>query len=376
MRVLYDHQILYLQKYGGISRYFYELISSLRLLYPKDIYKVKAVISQNYYFKDMVPQRKIRKHGNKWFNETGVYLELAGSRLLGKGVDIFHPTYYDTDYISGKMKGNMKTVITVHDMTHERFMAEDPQYDQASVRRTIELKKRAMETADAIITVSEATKKDMLMIYPGLVSKPVRVIHHGYDALNTMSYERPDPETGPEAFAKGRYVLFVGERKGYKRFDSAIKAVGLLGKEHEDISILCAGGGKLSAKESELVRENGLENKVIQKNMTDEELMAAYRNAVCFIYPSECEGFGIPVIEAFRCSCPVILRRTSCFPEVAGEAALYFENEEELAERIRSIASGETKKKMTEAGRERLNLFSWEKTARQTHDLYLEVSGS
>ena len=110
--------------------------------------------------------------------------------------------------------------------------------------------------------------------------------------------------------------------------------------------------------------------------MTDEELSMAYGNAQAFIFPSKYEGFGIPILEAFKCKCPVILANASCFPEIAEDAAIYFgqDDSDELADKmIELLDNPALREKLIRKGVARVQSFSWEKAAEETLEFYKYV---
>ena len=107
-------------------------------------------------------------------------------------------------------------------------------------------------------------------------------------------------------------------------------------------------------------------------------MSALYRDAVCFVYPSIYEGFGLPILEAFAAGCPVVLARASCFPEVAGDAALYFDpgDGEGLRSCVRSLRDDDRLRRgMVDKGWMRAEKFSWDKCAEQTAGIYRMVAG-
>ena len=119
-----------------------------------------------------------------------------------------------------------------------------------------------------------------------------------------------------------------------------------------------------------------ISNKITQIKATDRLLCELYSRAELFVFPSLYEGFGIPILEAYACHCPVALSNASCFPEIAGNAGIYFDpySEESIAESIREVIYNDRKRsELIVAGNERLKLFSWEKAARLTEKTYLKM---
>lgn len=364
MKVLYDYQALFLQKYGGVSRYFYEVINGIRKMHPEDDLEVNAAVSINYYFRNEITMRKKRlRHGNAFLNNLGIYASLQKSVLFRRRFDIIHPTFYYDDYLFKypTLLCGSKIVVTIHDMIHER-MGED--------HSTIEAKRKSLYRADGIIAVSEYTKNDMLDIYPDLIKKPIKVIYHGNsleDSLAEMDSDFPV-----------KYILFLGRRDGYKNFDVLIEAFKRVNNIIGDLFLVVSGGGDFSEEELAKINRAGIGNRIRKKDLSDEMLAKAYKGALAFVFPSKYEGFGIPIVEAFSQGCPVILSNSTCFPEIAGDAGVYFnpDSPEGLAQRIVDICYNESlRKKLIEAGRERLNSFSWERSAIETREFYCSLIG-
>lgn len=116
----------------------------------------------------------------------------------------------------------------------------------------------------------------------------------------------------------------------------------------------------------------------MQMNVSDEELAYIYSKAEMFVFPSLYEGFGIPIVEAMSCNCPVVLSNASCFPEIAGDAAVYFDpnKSEDMAEKIDEVLQSEKlKKKLIYKGKQRAKLFTWNKNAKAIYDIYKELIG-
>ena len=358
MNLLYDHQIFSLQEFGGISRYFYELISFLE----KDTFiDVSGYYSNNYYL-EKTKYKKKSFFKNISFRGKRSFLNLINkrdsiSKIKRNEYNVFHPTYYDTyfsDYINKK-----PFVITFHDMIHEKFSSLFPENDI-----TKKWKKEIAQKASKIIAISENTKKDLLDIY-NIEEEKIEVIYHG-NSINLSN------EVEININLPNNYLLFVGNRNGYKNFRLFIESVSSIINK-EKINILCVGGGKFSKEEIALFVSKGIEHRIEQRNLNDNQLIEAYKNALAFIYPSLYEGFGMPILEAYACSCPLVCSETSCFPEIAKEGASYFNplDIESIRYAIEAVLYNETYKKgLINKGKEIEKLFSWEKTCKQTLDLY------
>lgn len=366
IKILYDSQVLCFRRYGGISRYFYKLYVFFRENNCKYTYaNLPIKYSYNYYFATYVkPVEDYVRHQRLLANRLKLVTDIYINFLKGEPYDIIHPTYYYPDYLKYIplfIKKRSKLIITVHDLICEMFYPESE-----------DLQKRAeiMQKADGIITVSKKTKEDLLRIYPSISEEKVRVIYHGNSMIR--------PKSKNDKKFPLKYILMVGNRDRYKNGNVVLKALKKVKEVIGDLQLVCVGGGSFSDVEIGLMEELGVRESVMQISLTDDELYYAYQYAECFVFPSLYEGFGIPILEAFYCKCPVILSNASCFPEIAQDGALYFEpdNEEELAEKICLLLQKPSlADKLIEKGNERLKMFSWENTVAETYEFYKEIIG-
>jgi len=265
---------------------------------------------------------------------------------------IYHPTYYRHDL---SKYDKLPVVLTVYDMIHELF--PDQFWNSASV---IKSKKASIEHADAIICISENTKKDLMRLYNVPGSK-ISVIY--------LSCTLPD--TKARYFTDKPYLLYVGDRSAsYKNF------WGLMGvyQKHfsNDYNLVLFGDG-FSKSELKFITENDLKDKVFNVAGNDQILRVVYNGAHCLVYPSLYEGFGIPPLEAMVSGCPVVASNSSSIPEVTGDAAVLF-NPSSGESMIKAISSVEDNRdKLISAGYERVKQFSWDKMAKETVDVYKSV---
>ena len=365
MKILFDHQAFCLQNYGGISRYFAELMRGLGCLGTAE-YRLSLRCTNNQYLLG-APFCYKSFAGNSHFPGQVTllsYLNAGTSRdALRQGdFDVFHPTYYDPYFIR-QLRGK-PFVLTIHDMIHELFPDDFPVTDKIR-----SYKKFLAERANVIIAVSENTKKDIVR-FLGIDPEKIRIINHG------SSFVADARLRGGNMGAPSRYILFIGKRDGYKNFKVLVGAFGKLADQMGNVHLVCAGGGRFSRSERALFRARGIDDRVMYFDGTHEIMTHLYMNAMAFVFPSLYEGFGIPVLEAFACACPVILSATSSFPEVAGEAAIYFDplSEQALGEALKVVVSSESKRQdMIVKGSEQLKKFSWDKTVRETTTVYQSV---
>jgi glycosyltransferase involved in cell wall biosynthesis len=360
-KILFDHQKFSTQHYGGISRYFANIIQNMKANSSYE-YEIGCLYSPNHYIKNE-PQLLnnsigraflTSKYGGKTYKVNKKYCEY----LIGKNqFDIFHPTYYDP-YFIGKVK--KPTVVTIHDMTHERL----PEYFWSEDDLTRN-KRMNIEVADSIIAISETTKRD-LITYSNVDPQKIVVIYHGIDLEVPLSFQEiPN-------LAK-RYFLYVGDRSGYKNFYRFLDAFHRLSLKEPDIEMILTGGVKIALADEELIHRLKLQDKVKHLNVTDEQLNYLYKHAIAFVYPSLHEGFGLPVLEAFKAGCPVLLSDTECFREIGSEAVAYFDAYDYtslLASMEQVLNDRIYRQSLIKNGNERLKDFPLDKSLQQTFDLY------
>ncbi|MBX0290425.1 glycosyltransferase family 4 protein [Hymenobacter sp. HSC-4F20] len=363
MRVLYDHQAFSLQDFGGVSRYHHELLchatwqSELAVVLSNNLYLRDRKYSNHRTFLPNVPlpaRWRVIKH----FNHR------ASVQALRRGAfDVFHPTLTDDPYFLDLLD-ERPLVITLHDMIPALF----PQYYTDRDGQTLE---HIVRRANRVITVSENTRADVLRLLP-VAPERVCVVHHGYA-------DREYTTAGPALPVPERYVLFTGSRALYKNFGCLLEALALLPPAAAaGLHLVCAGGGPFTAAEQELLHLTGWAKRAHQFGpVTDAQLNQLYRHALAFVFPSQYEGFGLPVLEAFGQQCPVLLSHASCFPEIAQEAALYHHPHEpaELAQQLeRLLLDATLRQDLIRMGQLRLLDFTWQQTARRTRAVY-EAAG-
>ncbi|SJZ68187.1 Glycosyltransferase involved in cell wall bisynthesis [Trichlorobacter thiogenes] len=365
IKVVFDHQIFCLQAYGGISRYFVELAKELTMR-PNTEATVSAPAHVNKYLKQAESDIDIVGFAINKFKGSGIILPPIGSLVNGcllkfSTSDIVHETYYS--YTRRAPQG-AKIVLTVFDMIHEIF----PEYFSAS-DPTSKMKATAVARADHIICISHQTQSDLINLLNVDPAKTT-VIHLGFK-LTTHQIEACHlGDTSP-------YLLYVGMRTGYKNFERFLRAVALSPDLHKKYRIVCFGGGPFSAKEQELIKELCFEeNSVCQLSGSDAMLAGLYKHACLFVYPSLYEGFGIPPLEAMAYDCPVVCSNVSSIPEVVGDAGQYFDptSTGEIMAAIERTANDPTlRNTLIEAGRKRIQKFSWERCATETLAVYRKL---
>lgn len=360
-KILYDNQMFTFQRFGGVTRYFADLMYNL----PSDEFcsLIPMKFCENHYVTVTYGHKynsfafpsnyRLRRRLYQFVNH-----QYSWNAIKNSDYDIFHPTYYNPYFLKTVKRRNKPFVLTIHDMTFERYPQDVLIYD-----RTIPHKKCLIAEADHIIAVSENTKRDIIELLgtdPGKIS----VVHHGY---------RPVVDAAPQMF--DRYILYVGERKGYKNFFPWLSALRPLLMTYNTLKVVCTGNA-FSSSETEILGKWGIADRVLHISANDSQLASLYRHAICFVFPSHYEGFGIPILEAFSNGCPVCLSNASCFPEVAGDAALYFNPNDaaSMQDALRELITSDTlRNELSTKGYERIKEFSLDKMVQKTCDVYRKL---
>lgn len=264
----------------------------------------------------------------------------------------------------------MKTVVTIHDLAWKFFPETFTRKDLWKINFLTSL---AVRNADKIITVSQSSKKDILKFYPGVKEENIKVISHGFDA-GVYGRER-DLEKEREAKEKygisGDYIIYIGAIQPRKNLETLIEAFEKLKEKNKDIKLLLVGehawlSKGLFAKINSSPHQKDI---ICPGKVGFDDAGHLMRGASVFVFPSLYEGFGIPVLEAMASRVPVICSHNSSLPEVGGDAAVYFSDNDanDMADKIQKILTDENLRQVHIAkGLEQIKKFSWEKCARET----------
>jgi glycosyltransferase involved in cell wall biosynthesis len=273
------------------------------------------------------------------------------------------------------------SVVTVHDVIHLLF----PQYlpSQFASHYARFMIGRAVSRASLVMTVSRASKRDLLGFFDVDESK-IRVIPNGIDPSMTRELGAEEIERVRRRFQlSGRNALFVGNIKPHKNVERLIAAFAKLREDSafSDVTLIVVG--------DEISKYPSLRRTVERHKVRGEvrffgyvpemTLVALYRTADLFVFPSLYEGFGFPPLEAMANGTPVITSKISSLPEVVGDAALTVDpyNIDEIAEAMKLVLTDrKLKEGLVASGRERAAMFSWEKAVSEIHAAYMSVLSS
>lgn len=356
-KVLFDHQIFSRQRYGGISRYFVELIKRMDLYNCHLALKTsnnKILPELSLTFRNFLPDFEFR---GKWFVMDCLNKQNSISALRVGDYSVFHPTYYDPYFLKFTKK---PFVLTIYDMIHEKFKDNFRSIDKTAIQKEYLARK-----ADKIIAISDSTKNDIIDIYRINPDKIVTIHLAGSvnsSRLNNINIAQNYP-----------YFIFVGNRSGYKNFEFIIKSLPRNMFQDYGFKILAAGGGTYSDEEIALMISCGVRDYYDYIDLNNDNLYSLYNNSIALLYPSLYEGFGLPIVEAFDCQCPVITSNTSSMKEIAEGSALLIDpkSSDDLCIAVMKMLNDENhRSQLIHLGIDRAKEFTWDKTYTETMNLY------
>ena len=309
------------------------------------------------------PQSGLWKFFSSFWRLFGQWSQIKSLRL-----DAYHG-------LSGEIpiqfrNNNIPKIVTIHDL----IFLSHPHFYNIWDRIIYRLKfQYAVKTANHVIAISEQTKLDIMKFYK-IRAEKISVIYQGCNNAFKQNYTKKELEATREKFGlPAEYVINVGTIQERKNVLSLVKAI-----KGTPYHLVLVGGEKSYAKKvHQYINRNNLKNQVtFLKNINVRELAMAYQNATVFCYPSVCEGFGIPIIEAMYSKLPVIVTNGGCFPEAAGPNAIYIEPYDvvEIREKLRWVFDNpEERKQLAEKGHDYVLRFSDEIVGKNLLELYKSI---
>ncbi len=330
MTIGFDGSRAFLGERTGTENYSYQLLKALIKIDRKNRYIV--------YTRKTIPWRR-------FWTQGGLALQTFKDRL-----DVLFVPAHTLPLIK---RPGLKTVVTVHDLGSEYL----PQMHQFKQRLYLSFMQRyQLNSATRIIAVSKVTKNDLVEKI-GIDPKKIEVIYEGYDK-EKFKYQKSNSKYG-------KYFLFVGTVQPRKNLERIIKALAKL----NDKLLIVGSRGWLSDEIYKLPKKLGIEDSVkFLGYVPDEKLPALYSGAAALVFPSLFEGFGLPILEAQACGCPVITSNISSMPEVAGKGAILVNpySVDDIVKGMERVAREGERVKLIKRGFENVKRFSWEKCARET----------
>jgi glycosyltransferase involved in cell wall biosynthesis len=322
-------------------------------LYP-NIYQIPIPVRLSNLFLDYLPQ--IFPH----------YLQ----PILGKP-NVFHGTNYTVYPYK-----NIQKVITIYDLSFIRY----PEYTNSVVQQYTKRLIKCLEWTDLIITISESSKQDIINYLKVPAEKIfVTPLASQYNAnfLSSLDLDKEVDNINYD-FSKP-YLLFVSTIEPRKNINAIISAFNFLKQKYkvEHQLVLIGKKGWNYEPIFTAIQNSPCKDEIHHLDYLSNELVALfYSKADVFLYPSHYEGFGLPVLEAMTLGTPVITSNTSSIPEVTGDAAILIDPNDymQLAEAILQVISdSQLRQNLINKGKIRADLFSWERTAKETLKAYKSI---
>ena len=357
MKVAIDEQIFALQRHGGISRVFYELMSQYRTNpdFNVQVLPFDRPIISEYVIGD-VPLRDYLNATASNRTITGLFKQAAPGKF-DKHAQIVHHTFYLPPGLYRYKQA--KRIVTVYDMIPEIMQHTKRRLDFATRKR------KFLEAADHVTCISQSTLNDVKRIWPDL-QVPMSVTHLGVNPIFS-----PDTEFDPSL--PENYVLHVGNRADYKDAWTLTQAFQQIAPDFPGLKLLFVGGGKPTPRELTQWDSN-----ISWLEASELQLPAIYTQARLCVVPSRYEGFGLPALEGMASGTPQILADTSSLPEVGEKAAKYFTpgNIPQLAELMSEVlTSRQLATQMSEDGLNQSKKFTWSGFAQATANVYTKTLG-
>lgn len=306
------------------------------------------------------------------------YTFFTRGESLPKNIDLVHYPYLEPFFLTLPVLKKNKTIVTVHDLTPLVF----PKDFKVGLKGRLkwEIQKLSLKRVDSIIADSECSKKDIIK-YTGIPESKVHVVYlaAGEEFKKVESSELKVENLRRKYNLPEKFALYVGDvtwNKNLPRLIGAIKEANIplimIGKALTEKNFDKSNPWNQDmVKVQRMIKED--KNIICPGFVPTEDLVMFYNKATVFVMPSLYEGFGLPVLEAMSCGCPVIISQEGSLPEIAGSAAFYVDayDEKNISKGIKEVFyNKELQKDLSEKGLSRVKSFSWKKTAKETMNVY------
>ena len=377
MRIGFDLRP-FLREETGVGVYFKNLLFALARLDTDNEYYLFSASWKDRFLADKIPPfKKMRFRDLRWPVRA---VNFAWYRLRRPALDTIFKTKLDLTHSPTPLilPTRGKKIVTVCDL----FFLDFPGKADDEARRHFHKRTAAsLREADGIVTISEFTRKVLIERF-GLKEDKIKTTHLGLNNVHKQELGANAAEDGRRKFAlPAEFILFVGASEPRKNLPCLIDALAVIHERYERIPLVLVGRpGADHAALLNRIKACSLEPWVkILGYLPEDDVRSLYRAASVFVFPSLCEGFGLPLLEAMVCGLPVAASGVSALPEVGGDAAVYFQPEdpEDMAAKIMLLLEDAGLRESLKAkGRERAKIFTWEKTAEETLDFYRAIAES
>lgn len=309
---------------------------------------------------------------NSVYKVASTFLPIPYGAFFKDSADITHFFNY---YLPPGVKG--KKIVTVHDMAYKRF----PETVRFKTRKMLDLSlKKSVNRADLIITVSEFSKQEILSFFPQCARK-IEVVYNGVDlnVFRPMSDQVMIEKVKRKYNIEGEFLLYLGTIEPRKNIERLLEAYSLIKKKLRDYPKLVLAGGKgwLDSGIFRTLEKLKLKDNVVFSGyVSDEDVPVLMNAARAFLFPSIYEGFGMPPLEAMACGVPVLTASVASLPEVVGDAAVLVDpfSVDSISSGMEKIISDEKlRTQLSQKGKERAQLFSWEIVTEKLYKIYEDL---
>lgn len=375
MRICID---IFSKKYwDGISRYPVNLMEHMQKVAPENLY---SFLSYNR------PHEKLKKSNISFIKSPHMplqvwFLLVATSNLLNIPLDSFlRLKNYDICLFTGTTLPRLRipSVMVVYDLIPLFF----PQFFLTRLSSYYRIMfPLCIRRADAVIAISNCTKRDILKRIP-IEEGKIHVIYPGISEYFRIMEDHSQINLVKSKYNTGKnYIFFTATIEPRKNLVGLIRAFILLCKGGNATHKLVVVGRRGWRYEEVFKIVDGLDSAaknriVFTGSIPDNDLLCLYNGADVFVYPSFYEGFGLPPLEAMACGCPVVVSNAASLPEACGDAAYYIDphNVNSIVEGINKVITDEgLKQELIQKGLKQVKMFNWDKTAKQFLSVFEEV---
>lgn len=374
MRIGFDVRP-FLRQATGVGIYYKNLLFSLASIDKNNQY---YLFSSSY--KDRFFQEELPPFSHREFRDARYPVKLINFLWQKMGwppLDKFFNTELDLTHspIPLLLPTKGKKIVTVYDL----FFMDFPAFVKGEARKNFAQRiENSLHRADGILVISQFVKDQIIERF-SLNEDKIKVVYLGVDPNFSNKPSVTQAEIVKNKYGlPSKFILFVGAIEPRKNLVKLIDALGFIQKKSYAIPLVIVGKKGLDYQNLvKNIEKSELQSKVLFLNyLPDEDLKILYHLASCLVFPSLFEGFGLPLVEAMASECPLVISRTSALPEIALDAALYFQPEdaEEMAGQIIKVMDDEDlRKNLIERGTRRVKDFSWTQTAENTLEFYRTV---
>lgn len=367
----------FLKEETGIGVYFKNLLIALAAIDRENEYYMFSSSLKSRFSKEKIPPFALSRFRDLPLPSR--WLDWLWIRFSRPTLDSVFRTKLDLTHSATPLQVPTlgKTIITIHDL----FYLDYPDMvDKDTRTKYLKFTQDSIKNANGIIAVSCYTRDDILNRF-AINPDKVKVIYHGMSKrfkvklstafVNVLRQKYNLPE---------RYILCVGAVEPRKNFPALVEALKLIHEQKEKLVLIIVGRKGTDFQ--------NLQNKINQRQLQswvrvldylpDEDVHGLYALSTLYVLPSLCEGFGFPLLEAMACDIPIVSSNSAALPEVAQDAACYFDprSVEDIAETIlRVLKDDNLKESLIAKGRARAKDFDWETTARETLAFYQSILG-